>query len=116
MASINWPIFFDNRHDNNLRNQNSSALSQAWSQMTTPLEKKAFVSNDDNIVILAANSNNTIAVLHSFKNIGGTLLQPIKNFVCFVGANEHTAVVNMSMQSITASINFTTPPINDILA
>ena len=95
MASTNWPVFFDNRHDNDLRNQNSSVLSEAWSQMTTPIKKKAFVSNDNKIVILAANSNNTIAVLHSFKNIGGTPLRPIDNFVCFVGANKHTTVVNM---------------------
>jgi hypothetical protein len=69
MASINWPIFFDNIHNNDLRNQNTSALSKAWSQMTTWIKKKALFSKDDNIIILTANSNNTIAVLHSFKNI-----------------------------------------------
>jgi hypothetical protein len=62
MASFNWRIFFDNRHDNDLRNQNTTALSEAWSQKTTWIEKKAFVSNDDNIVILAASLNYTIAV------------------------------------------------------
>ena len=115
MYSINWETFFDNHHDNNLGNQDSTVLSDAWSQTTSQIEKKAFISNDDSIVILTANANNTVTILLSFKNIGGTTFRPIDKFVCFFGANEHATVVNITMPSITASIKFTTPSIDDIL-
>ena len=116
MYAINWEMFFNNRHDNNLGNQDSTVLSDAWSQTTSQIEKKSFISNDEFIVILAANANNTVTILHSFKNIGGTPFCLIDKFVCFVRANEHATVVNITMPSITASIKFTTPSIDDILA
>ena len=67
MYSINWETFFDNRHDNDLGNQDSTILSDAWSQMTSQIEIKAFISNDNSIVILTSNANNTITILHKFK-------------------------------------------------
>jgi hypothetical protein len=80
---INWITFFDSRHDNNQGNYNSLVFSEAWSQQTTQNEKALFITNDENSIVLAANAKKTIAVLHSFKNIGGTPLRPANKYACF---------------------------------
>ena len=103
MPSINWATVFNDRHDNDLGNQDSSVVSSAWSQQTTPNEKVAFISNDNDIVLLAANSNKTVAILHSFKNIGGTLLRPSNKFVCFMGTSVNATTVAINMASITGN-------------
>ena len=97
MTSINWANVFNNRHDNNLGNYDSSVFSTAWSQQTTPIKKAAFITNDSNIFILAANTNTTVAILHSFKNIGGTPLRPMNKYACFMGTSVNATVVSINM-------------------
>jgi hypothetical protein len=80
-------------------------FSYAWSQQTTPIKKVAFISNDSNIVLLAANANKTVAILHSFKNIGGTPLLPMNKFVCFMRTSINATAVAINMASITGNKN-----------
>jgi len=115
MLSINWASVFKDRHDNNLGNQDSSVFSSAWSQQTTPNEKVAFISNNNNIILLAANANKTLAILHSFKNIGGTLLRPLDKFVCFLGTSVNATAVAINMASITGNKNIRSPSIKSLL-
>ena len=103
MASINWPILFNNCQDNDLRIHSSSVLPEAWSQMTTSTKKKAFVSNDDSIVILATNLNNTIAVLHSFR---------ISEALLFVRSTTSSALLEQTntLRSLTCQCLPSQPP------
>jgi hypothetical protein len=89
-------------------------FSSAWSQQTTPNEKVAFISNDNDIVLLAANANKTVAILHSFKNIGGTLLRPSNKFVCFMGTSVNATAVAIDLASITGNKNFRSPSIESL--
>jgi hypothetical protein len=116
MTSINCSAFFDASHDNDLGNYNSSVFSTAWSQQTTPIKKSAFITNDSNIVILPANANKTVAILHSFKNIGGTPVRPMNKYACFMGASVNATVVAINMASITGDLNIRSPSIKSILA
>ena len=114
MLSINWVSVFKDRHDNDLGNQDSSVFSSAWSQQTTPNEKVAFISNDNDIVLLAANANKTLAILHSFKNIGVTLLRPSDKLVCFLGTSVNATAVAINMASITGNKNIRSPSIESL--
>jgi hypothetical protein len=40
------------------------------------------------MVLFAADSNNRLLVLHSFKNAGGTLFHPEKKLMCLSGTGE----------------------------
>ena len=71
MVASNWFTFFDNRLDNEAGNYNSSAFTDAWSQLTSLVKKKSFIANDADLAVLAANSNRTVTLLHSFSNVGG---------------------------------------------
>ena len=91
-------------------------FSSAWSQQTTPNKKVAFISNDSDIVLLAANANKTVTILHSFKNIGGTPLRPSNKFVCFMGTSVNAIAVAINMASITGNKNFRSPSIESLFA
>lgn len=115
MPSINWTAFFDSRHDNTAGNKNTTVYTEAWAQDKDYAVKVSFLTNDANTAILAANANDTILFLHSFKNIGGTPIQPANKFVCFLGSNENASVVIIDTQSTTANANLRTPTHTAIL-
>jgi hypothetical protein len=115
MSSINWSNFFKTRQDNNLGNFDLSIFSKAWSQQTTSIEKAAFISNDANLVVLAANTNKSMAVLHGFKNLRGSPLRPVNKCVCFGGTSINATVVIIDMVSLTKDINIRGPSIIDSL-
>ena len=104
MNLINWITFFDSRHDNDQGNYDSSVFSEAWSHQTTPNKKALFITNDAHSIVLAANANKTVAVLHSFKNIGGTPLHPANKYACFCGTSNNATVVIINMILITSNI------------
>ena len=116
MPSINWTAFFNSRHDNVIGNKNTTAYTEAWAQDKNHDVKMSLLNNDANTVVLAANSNDTILFLHSFKNIGGTPLLPTNKYVCFLGANDNASAVIINPQTITADVNLRTPTHTDILA
>ena len=103
MRSINWENVFYDRHDNNLRNYDSSVFSTAWSQKTCSIKKAAFITNDSGIVILAANANKTVAILHIFKKIGGTPLCPMNKYASFMGTSVNETVLSINMALITGN-------------
>jgi hypothetical protein len=47
---------------------------------------------DPDMVFFAADSNNRLLVLHSFKNAGGTLFHPEKKLMCLSGTGEIATV------------------------
>ncbi len=116
MPSINWTAYFNSRHDNDTGNKNTTVYTEAWAQNNNHNTKVGFITNDADTVVLAANMNDTILFLHSFKNIGGTPLLPANKYACIIGANENASAVIMDMQSITSNANLRTPKIANIVA
>ena len=115
MVASNWLTFFDNRLDNEVGNYNSSAFTKAWSQLTSPVEKKSFIDNDANLVVLAANANRTVTLLHSFSNVGGLFMSPNDKHVCFIGTNKEAIAVKIDLDSITSVLNIVTPTSRNIV-
>ena len=97
MVTSNWFTFFDNFLDNEAGNYNSSDFTKAWSQLTSPVEKKSFIANDANLVLLAANANRTVSLIHSFSNVGGSFMSSNDKHVCFIGTNEEAKAININL-------------------
>ena len=115
MVASNCFTFFANWLDNKAGNYNSSAFTNAWSQLTVPVKKKSFIANDANLVVLAANANRTVTLLHSFSNIGGSVMRPNDKHVCFIGTNKKAIAVNIDLDSIASVLSTVSPAIRNIV-
>lgn len=85
MLFPNWSDYFMSRADNEQGNQNTSIYSSAWAQDNDHATKAALLTNDPDTVIFGADAEGTIIPLHSFTNLGGTLLRPNNKIVCLIG-------------------------------
>ena len=83
VAAQNWHTYLiANRPNNKTGNKDTSVYSSAWSQTTTNNNKLALLTNDRSTAVLAVDTNNKIVILHSLKNLGGTILKPTNRFAC----------------------------------
>jgi hypothetical protein len=106
MLFPNWADYFTSRADNEKGNQNSTIYSSAWAQDISSTTKLSFLTNDPNTVIFGADTEGTIILLHSFANLGGSLLRPNNKFVCLVGSGQVGIVVIVAKNTATANCTF----------
>jgi hypothetical protein len=66
-------------------------------------------------VILAADANNKIMILHSPKNFGGTRLRPNNKVVCMLGLGSHTTYVLIDLRMALADCKIVVPAVTDLL-
>ena len=111
-----WKAYFAARESNARGNQNPLAYLTAWSHETTPKAKLHLLNNDPDTAILAGDSGQGIMILHSFKNLGGSILSPPDKFVCLVGGTRMAPIVIANDTAISESIELVTPSAEDILA
>ena len=116
MRYTNWSNYFTSRADNEKGNQNTTVYSDAWAQNKSRASKLTLLTNDPDTVILAADAEGTIIPLHSFANLGGTLLRPNDKFVCLIGSGQMGIAVIVSENSATADCNFPAPTPDIIIA
>jgi hypothetical protein len=77
MVSQNWHTHFVNCPGNKKGNKDTTVYSTVWAQTMTNNAKLALPTNDMSTAVLAVGANNKIIFVHSFKNLGGTILEPI---------------------------------------
>jgi hypothetical protein len=112
-----WKLFFAARESNNAGNKNPAAYLTAWSDIdTTPEAKLHLLENDPTTAILAGDINNGIMILHSFKNLGGTILSPSDKYVCLMGSARMAPIVIVNAVVASDTCSITTPSAEDILA
>jgi hypothetical protein len=71
--------------------------------------KLATISNDDTLAVVAVNRDNKVVVMHSFKNLGGTLLHPTNKFACLIGSGCIASVVIVDKASFLLLLDITAP-------
>ena len=86
------------------------------SQVSTLEACTDLLSNDPSIAILAGDNNTGIMILHSFKNLGGTILSPGDRFVCLVGTNRLASIITANEVAVSENCSITTPTADDIIA
>jgi hypothetical protein len=65
-------------------------------------------------VILAADANNKIMILHSPKNFGGTRSRPDNKVVCMLGLGAHTMYIFIDSRTALADFQIVVPAVTDL--
>ena len=81
----NWIEWFSNHPNNEDGNRNMAAFSSILESGLSEEEKLRSLVEEIDTVILAADANNKIMILHSPKNFGGTRSRPDNKVVCMLG-------------------------------
>jgi hypothetical protein len=116
MASQNWHTHFVNHPGNKKGNKDTTVYSTAWAQTTTNNAKLVLLINDKSTAVLAVDANNKIIFVHSFKNLGGSILKPINRFPGFIGNGRVALTIVVDDSSLLAHIDIATPPYASITA
>ena len=116
MLATNWSDYFKSRTDNEKGNQNSSIYHSAWNPSISNAVKLSFLTNDPDTIILGADAEGTIIPLHSFANLGGSLLRRDDKFVCLIGSGQVGIAVIVAANTATADCTFTSPTSDIIIA
>lgn len=117
MTITSWSDYFTmSRPDNEKGNQNISIYTKAWGQNLSPATKLALLINNPNTIILAADTKGRILTLHSFTNMGGSLLRPANKIVCLIGYGQTAIAVIVDDSSTTRSCDIISPSHQDITA
>jgi len=114
MRFPNWSDYFKSRPDNEKGNRNTAIYSSAWAPTKSHASKLSLLLNDPDTVILGADTEGTIIPLHSFTNLGGSLLHPINKYVCLIGSGPVGVAVIVAEKSATTDVKFC-PPAPDII-
>ncbi len=84
-TNTTWSNWFINHASNNAGNQNLKGFSKILSSNNNNVTKLRQLVKEIDTVILAADANNHIMILHSPKNFVGTQTQPKSKVVCMLG-------------------------------
>ena len=91
--SPTWKAFFNSRATNADGNKSPGSYLSAWTNDTSSEAKLAPLTNDPSLAVLAGEQGHGINILHSFKNLGRTILAPTDKIACLIGANQSAPIV-----------------------
>ncbi len=107
-----WSNWFINHANNNAGNQNLKDFSKILSSNDNDGTKLRQLFKKIDTVILAADANNCIMILHSPKNFGGTQTQPKNKADCMLGMGTQAVSVLVDyaqrLQTVTSSCPLST--------
>jgi hypothetical protein len=116
LPQSNWIEWFSNYPSNEDGKKNMAAFSSI-------LELEAGSSNNEKLpslvieigtVILAANTNNKIMILHSPKNFGGTILRPDNKAICMLGLSIHATYILVDLRTALVDCQMVVPTVTDL--
>jgi hypothetical protein len=84
MPHQTWTDYFASRTTNEAGNKDTRVFTQAWAQVAPSATKLTTITNDAIIAVLTLDANNKVMILHSFKILGGTLLNPTNKYACLI--------------------------------
>jgi hypothetical protein len=116
MPHQTWTDYFASHTTNEAGNKDTRVFTQAWAQVTPSATKLTTITNDASIAVLALDANNKVMILHSFKNLGGTLLNPTNKYACLIGTGRVTSAVIVDETTLLATCDVTTPTYVSIIA
>ena len=115
MLSIeDWKTFIATRKDNADVNKNTSVFTEAWLPEKSQDQRFQMLAADPDMVLLAADFNKKLLVLHIFKNAGGTLLRLEKKLMCLSGTGSLATVFEVDHLTLMAEYNLVTPTIDEL--
>jgi hypothetical protein len=108
----NWASYFVSHTSNEAGNRNLQAFSNVLgSEVSTEAMLRDLVDELDT-VILAADANRNIMLLHSTKNFGGTRSRPDNKVTCLIGFGARSACILPDLNSAFADIRILVPSVH----
>ena len=114
MTTATWLDWFINHTSNDAGNRNLQAFSDILSSESNGAEKLRSLVEEIDTVILAANANNNIMIMHSPKNLGGTRSRPDNKVVCMLGMGPQAVSVQVDLNSALADCNIIVPTVQEL--
>jgi hypothetical protein len=99
-----WANWFINHANNDAGNMNLEAFSNILSSGDSNEAKLRALVKEIDTVILAADSNKYIMILHSPKNFGSTRSSPKNKFVCMLGVGPRATYILPDLNTALADI------------
>jgi hypothetical protein len=109
-----WPDWFINHANNDAGNRNLEAFSNILSSGDSNEAKLRALVKEIDTVILAADSNKNIMILHSPKNFGGTRSRPKNKVVCMLGIGPRATYILPNSNTALADIQIVVPTVQDL--
>ncbi len=109
-----WSNWFVNHASNNAGNQNLKAFGKILNSDNKHATKLQQLVKEIDTVILAADANKRIRILHSPKNFGGTRTRPENKVVCMVGMGTQSVSILVNLNLALANCNIIFPTVNKL--
>jgi hypothetical protein len=90
------------------------AFSKILNSNNNDVTKLRQLVEEIDTVILAADANNRIMILHSPKNFGGTRTRPENKVVCMLGMGTQAVSILTNLNSALANCNNTVLTVNEL--
>jgi hypothetical protein len=117
MLSATWKDYFTSLvAANEMGNQNTAVYTTAWAMVVPPATKLSTLTSDPDMILFAADTESTMITLHSFTNLGGSLLRPSNKVVCLTGSGHTGVPLIVDEKSATGECTFKAPSVDLIIA
>ena len=111
----NWANWFINHANNDAGNMNLQAFSDVLGSEVSTETKLRDLADKIDTVILAADANRNIMLLHSPKNFGGTRSRPDNKVTCMIGFGARGTSILPDLNSAFADIRIVVPSVQNQL-
>jgi hypothetical protein len=111
-----WQAFLNSHPLNKAGNKNSTVFITAWLALTANDVNFGMIFNEETLTIITVNANNKGVVMYSFKNPGGTLLNPTNKFACLIGSGRVASTVIVDKTSLLLPLIIATPTFVTIIS
>ena len=115
MLSATWKDYFTSLAANEMGNQNTAVYTTAWAMVVPPATKLSTLTSDPDMILFAADTESTMITLHSFTNLGGSLLRPSNKVVCLTGSGHAGVPLIVDDKSATGECTFKAPSVDLII-
>jgi hypothetical protein len=116
MPFATWHNYFSACPSNKAGNKDTQVFNAAWARNLPNATKLATITNDASIAVLAVDANNKIIIMHSFKNLGGTLTNPVNKYASLTGSGRNAVAVIVDTASLLALPKVATPAYKTIIS
>ena len=107
--SNSWKLHFDSLPTDEAGNKNMQAFSSSMEAGNPNGAKLAAFTGNPDVVLLGADGDEGIRMVHSLKNLGGNVLRPTDNVVGLLGFGPKAIPVELDVNSATLDVKLTLP-------
>jgi hypothetical protein len=109
-----WSNWFVNHSNKDAGNQTLEAFSKILNLNNNTAIKLRRLVEEIDTVIIAADANKRIEILHSPKNFGGTQTRPENKVICMLGMGTQSVSILVDLNLVLANCNIIVPTVNKL--